>query len=357
MKRKIGMIIGYNGEGYHGLQFNGDMRTIEKDVIDILLKNNCVTELNSKDPQKMDLKSCSRTDKGVHASFNMINVKINQEPTVELFEVLKRDFEKAGLQLYKILKLPKRFIGYKAARSRIYKYIVPTYFLKESNFEGEWKELQMKDKEKGEEIHSECIEDKTKMARTYTPEDMNPLYGYKADSLEIFTDMMKSYLGTKNYHNFTVKSIEGDVKRHMKDIGVSEPFYKDEIEYVEVKIHGQSFLLHQIRKMISFSVLNSRYSRKNYKNNFEKALSVEEVHIPKCPSQYLFLHHVFFEDFNAKRAGESGDEISVDDKERKLFEIERIYPSMLKKENIYEWFKYLDAVRFHNDRFEVFKKE
>ena len=370
MKKKVGLLVGYNGEGYHGLQFNKELKTIEKEVVKILLKNECITELNSHDPQKIDLKSSSRTDKGVHASFNVIAVKIIKEPNEELFKKLKNDFNEIGIVLYKIVVLPKSFVSYKQARSRVYKYIVPTYFLHESNFEQEWKDLKLRDEAKNknnstkdlkinntEEDELENEENSTQIEgffRTYTEQDIIPIIGYKSQSIQIFREMMEKYVGTHNFHNFTLKRVSGDVKRFMMSITVSEPFYKDDIEYVEVRIHGQSFLLHQIRKMISFAVLNSRFGRKNFQGNFFNALSTLDVHVPKCPSEYLFLSQVFFDDFNLKRKESGQDQIDINENEKEEFEKERIYPSILSKDNLYEWFKYLDAVRFHHDKFEQF---
>lgn len=374
MKRKVGLIIGYNGEGYHGLQYNGDLHTIEREIIQILLQNSCITEINSKDPQKIDLKSCSRTDKGVHASFNVVNVKIIQEPTEELFNKLKAAFLEHGMMLYKIVRLPKRFVGHKCARSRIYKYVVPTYFLEDGILEDEVAIQQKQDSNKPEEIiidnkqdsddvnsesddmHSQQDmnnESNKTIFRKYENEMITPIKGHKSNKIELFRRMMQCYVGTNNYHNFTTKNVQGDVKRYMKEIQVSEPFYDNEVEYVEVKIHGQSFLLHQIRKMISFAVLNCRYAaEESFRSNFEKALSKEDVHIPKSPSQYLFLSKVFFEDFNERRA----ETIEADEKEKEVFERSRIYPSILKEENLFEWMKYLDAVRFHHGHFSMFKK-
>lgn len=380
MKKKIGLIVGYNGDGYHGLQYNKELDTIEKEVIKILLSNGCITELNSLDPQKIDLKSSSRTDKGVHASFNVINVKIIKEPTPELFQKLKSDFNDIGMILYKIVSLPKSFISYKQARSRIYKYTVPTFFLQESNFKDEYINLKLKDEiiqnngsklksnddlnkpeNVGEsdqcDLISDIAEKKQIIFREYNETDILPIQGYKIDSIEIFRNMMQMYVGTHNFHNFTVKKAQGDVKRYMMSIAVSEPFDNNGIEYVEVKIHGQSFLLHQIRKMISFAVLNCRYSRINFKENFDKVFSIEEVHVPKCPSEYLFLNHVFFDDFNIRKKQSGDEQIEIDEREKEQFEKVRIYPSILTKTNLYEWFKYLDAVRFHHDKFNLFLKE
>lgn len=353
MKRKVGLLLGYNGKGYHGLQYNNDLRTIEKEIINILLKNECITELNSRDPQKIDLKSCSRTDKGVHASFNVVSVKIIQEPTQDLFKVLSEEFVKRNMVLYKIVKLPKRFIGHKCARSRTYKYIVPTYFLEEGNFEEEWRALREKDKKMIEDAGSADISDEKQ--RIYDAHELEPLKGHRSNAIDLFRKILKCYVGTHNYHNFTLKRTEGSMQRYIKEISVRDAFISDDIEYVEVVIDGQSFLLHQIRKMISFAVLNCKYTRNNYQENMRKALSNDDVHVPKSPAQYLFLSHVFFDDFNIKRSESGYDAIEVDETEKKKFEEEKIRPEILNTENLYEWFRYFDVARFHHENLEIFK--
>lgn len=360
MKKKVALLVGYNGEGYHGLQFNKDMNTIEKEVIGILLKNDCITELNSLDAQKIDLKSSSRTDKGVHASFNVMSVKIIKEPTAELFAMLKSDFEQKGMALYKIVTLPKSFLCYKQARSRVYKYIVPTYFLQAGDFVDEWKSLEQSDFLKKndkqmlpiEENEQNSEEERKCFFRDYSEDELKPLEGFKSDSIELFRKIIEEYAGTHNFHNFTLRRTPGDVKRHMMELKVTEPFYSEGIEFVEVKIHGQSFLLHQIRKMISFAILNCRYFRENYKKNFETVFSTEDHHVPKAPSQYLFLNHVYFDDFNMRRKQLGEESIDINEEEKKCFEEARIYPSVMKKENLYEWFKFFDTVRFHHDKFD-----
>jgi tRNA pseudouridine38-40 synthase len=51
-----------------------------------------------------------------------------------------------------------------------------------------------------------------------------------------------------NFHNFTLFKPFNDrtVKRYMMDIDVAEPQVYGDIEWISVKIHGQSFMLHQI---------------------------------------------------------------------------------------------------------------
>lgn len=395
MKRKIGLIVGYNGEGFLGLQYNKELNTIEKAIVEVLLSSKCITEINSLDPKKIALKSSSRTDKGVHASFNCVIAKIIQEPTPELYEELRKSLLSKGIHLYKIVKLTKRFVGHKMARSRVYKYIVPTFFFKKDNFEDDYKKLESKrsmmesglqddedkisndkedscgnlNEEKRESFHK-------KIFRTYPNSLTYSLQGYRSDRIQRFNEILQYYLGTKNFHNFTPKSCPGDSTRIIKSITVSEAFVENDIEFVEVTLHGQSFLLHQIRKMISFAVLNCKYLKNeistfknsckeptvnesdskncenaNIEQNFSLAFSSAEVKVPKAPSQYLFLNHIFFDDYNLK----TEEKIEILSEEKVKFEKETIYPAVLKNENTLEWFKFFDSVYFHHEDFDYLK--
>lgn len=373
MKRKVGLIVGYNGEGFLGLQYNKDLNTIEKCVLEALLKHECITEINSLDTKKIELKSSSRTDKGVHASFNLISAKIIVEPSKELFEKLREELKHHNIHLYKLIKLTKRFVGHKMARSRIYKYIVPTYFLKPDIFEIDVKSLDNKNesiiinnkneinnKESNDSSETDLKkEDYNRIFRSYPISIIKDLKGFRSNNIRYFNDILQFYVGTKNFHNFTLKSSPGDPNRIIKAIQASEPFVVNDIEYTEITLHGQSFLLHQIRKMISFAVLNYKYlgndnpeSIKRIEDNFKLALSEKDTHISKAPSQYLFLNHIFFDNYNEKDV----EKIEIDEKEKANFEKERILPVIFKETNILEWFKYFDSVYFHHDKFNYLKE-
>jgi tRNA pseudouridine38-40 synthase len=87
--------------------------------------------------------------------------------------------------------------------------------------------------------------------------------GWRCDqsTLERFRALVKEFVGTQyvhphhnsvlmgsNFHNYTIGKPFGDrsVKRFMITIDVSDPTLYGDIEWISVKIHGQSFMLHQI---------------------------------------------------------------------------------------------------------------
>ncbi|KAI5181414.1 tRNA pseudouridine38-40 synthase, partial [Pancytospora epiphaga] len=187
--------------------------------------------------------------------------------------------------------------------------------------------------------------------RKYSIKDLEEISGYRAQNIEVFRRAMKKYVGTHNFGNFTAKTHSKEAKRFIRSIFVSEPIVADNVEYVEVTIHGQSFLLHQIRKMVLFAVLNTRYSSDRIDENFEKAFS-QPLHIPKAPSQYLYLSSILFDDYNQRAV----EKIEIDENDRVEFEKEILSPLIYKQGNLYEWLKLFDAIRYHHENFEIFKQ-
>ena len=60
------------------------------------------------------------------------------------------------------------------------------------------------------------------------------------------------FMGCHNFHNFTAGKLYNDPssKRVIFEIECGMPFMVNEHEYVQFRIRGQSFMLHQIRKMV-----------------------------------------------------------------------------------------------------------
>jgi hypothetical protein len=67
VKRKVAIVAGYLGTGYHGVQLNKDVPTIENELRKAILSVGAMRESNFVDLGKIDWSRSSRTDKGVHA--------------------------------------------------------------------------------------------------------------------------------------------------------------------------------------------------------------------------------------------------------------------------------------------------
>lgn len=70
---------------------------------------------------------------------------------------------------------------------------------------------------------------------------VSPQHHYTVQELQLI-------LQSSNFHNYTVGKPFNDrtVRRFMMSLEVQDPVVVGEIEWISVKIHGQSFMLHQI---------------------------------------------------------------------------------------------------------------
>ena len=100
------------------------------------------------------------------------------------------------------------------------------------------------------------------------------------------------FLGTHNFHNYTVSKTPMDpsAQRHLLSIVVSDPVRIHNELYLRVKIEGQSFMLHQIRKMMGMTVEVARGRCSLYQ--VYTSMSTGKMITPLAPSTGLFLDKV-----------------------------------------------------------------
>ena len=84
------------------------------------------------------------------------------------------------------------------------------------------------------------------------------LRGYRLtkDQQTLLQSDLKKYEGTKPFHNFTkgLKPGQASANRYIESFHVQDLVLIDGLEWIPTQVLGQSFLLHQIRKMVSVAV-------------------------------------------------------------------------------------------------------
>ena len=90
---------------------------------------------------------------------------------------------------------------------------------------------------------------------------------------------------------------------------MGEPFLLDGLEFAVLTVKGQSFMLHQIRKMVGMAVCVVRGHAGV--DVLDRAWREERVHLPRAPGLGLMLEEVHYENYN-RRFGSDGMHESLD---------------------------------------------
>jgi tRNA pseudouridine38-40 synthase len=135
----------------------------------------------------------------------------------------------------------------------------------------------------------------------------------------------------------------------MKTLTVSEPKLINGTEWLSIKIHGQSFMLHQIRKMVAMVALCIRYG--SPLNRIIEAFNSTDISIPKAPSLGLLLEQPVYEAYNVRLGTFGYGHITFDKyaKEVEEFKSTHIYDKIFAeegKENVFHgFFGFIDSFR------------
>ncbi|KAL5366781.1 Pus1p-like type II pseudousynthas TruA [Cryptosporidium parvum] len=185
------------------------------------------------------------------------------------------------------------------------------------------------------------------------------------EDLKRFQSILNEYIGTHSFHNFTSKSSYEDSTswRHIEEIKVvkvSQNEIKGEINLIKIIIKGQSFLLHQIRKMVALAIEIFRGTAPS--NGIQLCFLPDKFSIHLAPSQGLLLDRVFYNSYNTKRS------ISTDQtdfaiqflsfhikdchfvKEMESFKVNSIYSkiySTISEENYNKWIEWIESISRH----------
>lgn len=160
------------------------------------------------------------------------------------------------------------------------------------------------------------------------------------------------YQGTHNFHNFTSQKAPDDpsARRYITHVRCGEPFMRDGAEFAVVTVRGQSFMMHQIRKMVGLVVA----VMKGYADEevLERSWGPQKVDVPKAPGLGLVLERVHFDRYN-KRFGGDGLHPPLEWEQQQqavqAFKEAHIYPSIveteLQEQSMINW---MDTLSFHD---------
>lgn len=171
------------------------------------------------------------------------------------------------------------------------------------------------------------------------------------ETLKQFNEILRLYVGTHNYHNFTSAKAPTDASamRYIISMDCSQPFVKDELELVVVRVKGQAFMLHQIRKMIGLAIAVVRGV--TIRETIDRAFQPVRIDIPRAPGLGLLLEEVHYDQYNKRYGGDGIHQpIDWDSKSGIIDEFKHkyIYPVIVETEKrdkpMFEW---LQTLVFH----------
>ncbi|KAL3425013.1 tRNA pseudouridine synthase [Phlyctema vagabunda] len=178
-------------------------------------------------------------------------------------------------------------------------------------------------------------------------------YRISASRQKAVQDALSVYIGTRNFHNYTIQKSFKDpsAKRVIRSFKVHpDPIIINNTEWLSLKVHGQSFMMHQIRKMIAMAALVVRCGSAT--NIMYESYESGKISIPKAPSLGLLLERPVFETYNSRAEKEYGKEkIDFDKFETEMNEFKQreIYDRIFREENkdhqFHTFFNHIDHYR------------
>lgn len=277
-KKKMGLFFGYKGTRFSGLQINPDVLSIEQVLEEAIYKAGGISEDNHGDLKKVSWNRAARTDKGVHALANVVALKMNPETTVdEINAQLPED-----IRAFKIERVAKSFHSKNMCSSRFYVYLCPSYLFKS--------------------FADPCL---------FATQDYDQLVQFKcsADTITRVNSILSKYVGTLNYHNFTTRKNPKDPScyRYIMSFECQRALEVDGVEFLELVVHGQSFMMHQIRKMVGTMLAVYHNFISIDEMSVEGLFSLKVFGVPMSPGLGLFLHKCVFDLYNVKLQSMGGN--------------------------------------------------
>eukprot|EP00002_Diphylleia_rotans_P017162 TRINITY_DN3328_c0_g1_i6.p1 TRINITY_DN3328_c0_g1~~TRINITY_DN3328_c0_g1_i6.p1 ORF type:complete len:397 (-),score=74.83 TRINITY_DN3328_c0_g1_i6:25-1215(-) len=314
-KRKIAMLIAYNGEGYQGLQYNPGAKTLEDEIEKAIFAAGAISADNHGDFHKIGWQRAARTDKGVSALGQVVSYKTLMIP--DLIEKINEHLP-PQIRALDFTRVTGGFNAKNHCDGRRYSYIIPTFAFAPS---------QSGPSEEG---------------TTYAPD-----FKFTDEHLAKIRSLLKKFEGTRNFHNYTVhkKACDPSSMRFIRSFECGEPFVKDGIELVHLTIIGQSFMLHQIRKMVGTIVCVVRGDLSL--ETFEETLLPKIVRTPMAPALGLFLEKCYYKGYEARfRSKELLFPDGTADPQKDAFRAQYIIPHITGKEKsdyvVAGWLRCLD---------------
>lgn len=186
-----------------------------------------------------------------------------------------------------------------------------------------------------------------------------PITNYRVpmERLQLANDVLSIFKGRRNFHNYTLGKYYFDVSasRRIISVNVSEPFIVDDVEFCRIIIKGESFMMHQIRKMIgtSLGVIRGLITQDFVSDTFTDV----KHYLPKAPGLGLMLENLHFDQYAKKFPTHDPLTFEECDEQIEQFRSDIIHPVIIdteKRENsMLNWLDLLSTHTFDGKRQEL----
>ncbi|RHY93935.1 hypothetical protein DYB37_005682 [Aphanomyces astaci] len=371
-KKRYGLLLAYGGKQYSGMQMNIGVKTVEAELERALYEAGGIARCNYGMIQKvaflMNTSSmlitpqigwnrAARTDKGVHAAGQLVCAKLCiEDGKVEEFRLKVNSFLPTDIQVLEIVLVTKNFNAKNSCDHRTYEYLTPTFVFapKADSSEGGGAAAAGPWTAKTNDEFQSLEVDPAAWAKQKE-------FRLDASALEKLRETLAIFEGTHNFHNYTSKlpPYSPKCKRYILSFEADTPFVKNGTEWIRLRVIGQSFLLHHIRKMIGTTMDVLRGSTPA--STITKAFEQTKMDLPKAPSAGLYLAKVprrfqcyaHFEVYNDKNenhrpslAFDEPDQVARIEGFKEAF----IFPEIMEREEqdaVFPlWLLQLDAIPF-----------
>lgn len=131
---------------------------------------------------------------------------------------------------------------------------------------------------------------------------------YRCDPAQVerLNQLLAMFVGTKCFHNFTSRKefIDPSAKRFIVSFECGAPFVEPQhgVQLAVLKVKGQSFMLHQIRKMVGLTLAVLRGHTEA--DTISRAFGERRIDVPMAPGLGLVLDQVHYDRYNERYAAD-----------------------------------------------------
>ena len=357
-KKKVALLIGFKGTNYAGMQINKEQKSLQAYIELALYQSNYIAKSNFGHPSKYSWSNSARTDKGVHSCAQVCSCKLTIGPndlyttaTTKLpdisdalttqtkeeeetetniidddinWDIIRENINQnlpSDIQILDIIRTTKKFCA-KSQRNKVrYQYLIPSFVLQDH--------LKLREFFESKGISHPLVKNRDTYLNPFTEqtfkEDLLPHFvKYRASNEELkrLQHVLNAFNGTHLYHNYTNGKTGSDPssRRYIMDASITInndnniqnqndtiPTIIDQksgMEWIPISIMGQSFLLHQIRKMMTMTIdVTRQYVDEDVLHNSLNRQT--QMILSIAPAQGLFLDMSYFDSYNKKKEVQS----------------------------------------------------